>query len=420
MMTLWRHTRTLPSNARAISIFNRVFLFLLAWTVVFEATAVSNKVVVSWSPSTDPSTAGYCLYYGTLSGNYTTRIDNGTNTFTTVSNLQGGVTYYFAATAYDAAMVESAPSAEAKVMISTNPSPLLVSVPGQFVSVFEDWSITNKATESGPGNKHFTYSLDPGAPAAMTIDPKSGVAYWTPQFTNAGSSYTVTVRATDNQSPPQSGTTTFNLVVAHAAQLMISSSVTTAGKTNSALVTFGSSTALTNLTLTLIAPAGRLNPVTVQSLVPQIATVTTQPAGANQYAVTVTGINGQSLPLQTPLFQVNFTAVAGQHSTFAALQATNVGGTLTDGSSLPTGIGGSGRMVLIGPETLVDAQQAKGSRTLVLYGNVGSRFVVQSTTNPQARSVWTSAFTGTITNQTQLFTTVPVNVPAIFYRAYTY
>ncbi|HWY76529.1 MAG TPA: hypothetical protein VN281_12975, partial [Verrucomicrobiae bacterium] len=90
MMTLWRHTRTLPSNARAISIFNRVFLFLLAWTVVFEATAVSNKVVVSWSPSTDPSTAGYCLYYGTLSGNYTTRIDNGTNTFTTVSNLQGG------------------------------------------------------------------------------------------------------------------------------------------------------------------------------------------------------------------------------------------------------------------------------------------------------------------------------------------
>lgn len=67
---------------------------------------------LAWNANPDSSVAGYALYYGNASGSYTARIDVGTNTMATVSGLKEGQTYYFAVTAYNAAVVESAPAGE--------------------------------------------------------------------------------------------------------------------------------------------------------------------------------------------------------------------------------------------------------------------------------------------------------------------
>ncbi len=419
-MTTWRKsTRKVSSAVRTMTKCIAVSC-LLAWAIAFEALAAPNRVMVSWSPSADPATAGYCLYYGNASGNYSTRVDTGTNTSTTVSNLQGGLTYYFVATAYNGARVESNPSSEAKFTLSTNSVPTLATVPGQFVNVLDQWSITNTASENGLAVRRFTYSLDPGAPYFMEINPTNGVLSWMPLFSNAGKTYTVTVRATDNQVPPATTTNTFAVVVGHFAQLNFSSCVTAAGQTNSISMTMTSSIALTNLSFTLDAPVGRVGGMAVISLNPQAIGVTQQPAGAYHSVVTVTSLNGQALPMQTPLLQVNFTATAGQHSTFSSLNASSVNAIQADGTALPKAAGGSGRLVLIGPEPLVEAQQNNGLRSLVLYGNVGKHFTVQSTTNPKSQSVWSTAASGTLTNQTQIFNSIPLSAPAIFYRAYTF
>jgi hypothetical protein len=50
---------------------------------------------------------GYFLYYGTASGAYTNQTDVGTNTTFTVTGLVAGSTYYFSATSYTAAGIES-------------------------------------------------------------------------------------------------------------------------------------------------------------------------------------------------------------------------------------------------------------------------------------------------------------------------
>src|SRR5207244_4515346 len=58
-----------------------------------------------------------------------------------------------------------------------------------------------------------TFSLEPGAPEGVQIDPTSGLLTWTPNESQGPGSYTITVRVTDNASPQVSDTKTFKVTV---------------------------------------------------------------------------------------------------------------------------------------------------------------------------------------------------------------
>jgi hypothetical protein len=73
---------------------------------------LGSSVTLAWDADTSPSTAGYRLYVGLVSGIYTQRTDIGNTTTGTVSNLISGVTYYSVVTAYNSAGLESPPSNE--------------------------------------------------------------------------------------------------------------------------------------------------------------------------------------------------------------------------------------------------------------------------------------------------------------------
>ncbi|HWF19513.1 MAG TPA: fibronectin type III domain-containing protein [Verrucomicrobiae bacterium] len=91
---------------------------LALFFITFSAAAQNGQsFTLAWNPSPDPTVAGYVVYYGTSSGNYTTRMDVGTNTTATITNLQPGVTYYFAVTDYNSDGVESAPSGEISLLV---------------------------------------------------------------------------------------------------------------------------------------------------------------------------------------------------------------------------------------------------------------------------------------------------------------
>lgn len=98
---------------RIISL-TRVLAGLLCFALVHHPVAAlgasaagQHSVVLSWNPSTSPVVAGYHLYYGTASGDYTQNLVLGNVTSATIGGLLGGVTYYFAMTAYDTNGVES-------------------------------------------------------------------------------------------------------------------------------------------------------------------------------------------------------------------------------------------------------------------------------------------------------------------------
>ncbi len=79
-------------------------------------TAFGRNVSLAWNANTDPDLAGYKVYYGHSSRNYSKNIDVGNITAYTVS-LPGNGTYYFAVTAYNTLGVESAFSNEISTRI---------------------------------------------------------------------------------------------------------------------------------------------------------------------------------------------------------------------------------------------------------------------------------------------------------------
>jgi hypothetical protein len=86
-------------------------------------------------------------------------------------------------------------------------------------------TITNSATDPDVPANVLTFSLDPGAPAGAVIGSSSGVFTWTPDQTFVNTTNPVTVRVTDNGSPPLSDAKSFFVTVV-ASPLITSITVT--------------------------------------------------------------------------------------------------------------------------------------------------------------------------------------------------
>jgi Fibronectin type III domain len=76
----------------------------------FLARANARNVTLAWDPGSGSNVAGYRVSYGSASGVYTTQIDVGSNTTTTITGLVNGQTYFFGVTAYDQSGLESVPA----------------------------------------------------------------------------------------------------------------------------------------------------------------------------------------------------------------------------------------------------------------------------------------------------------------------
>ena len=81
-------------------------------TFLTPLMATAQSVTLAWNASPDPTAVGYALYYGTDGVTFPNRLDVGTNTLSTVSNLVAGTTNYFQVTAYSASQIESVPTAQ--------------------------------------------------------------------------------------------------------------------------------------------------------------------------------------------------------------------------------------------------------------------------------------------------------------------
>lgn len=95
----------------------RTLSFLLPLTLCLlfcASTAFAAGVKLAWDANSEPDLAGYTIHWGTSSGNYPFSVDVGNRTTWEVTGLDAGVTYYFAATAYNTSNLRSAPSDEVK------------------------------------------------------------------------------------------------------------------------------------------------------------------------------------------------------------------------------------------------------------------------------------------------------------------
>lgn len=75
------------------------------------------SVTLGWNPS-EGDVAGYTVYYGTQSRNYTDFVHAGLNNSVTVPNLKANTTYYFVVVAYISIGIETPPSPEVSFQAS--------------------------------------------------------------------------------------------------------------------------------------------------------------------------------------------------------------------------------------------------------------------------------------------------------------
>ena len=80
---------------------------LLSFLLLVANTEAVTAVTISWDANSEPDIAGYHVYYGTAAAPYATTVDVAVPT-ATISNLEEGLTYTFAVTAYNTAGAESA------------------------------------------------------------------------------------------------------------------------------------------------------------------------------------------------------------------------------------------------------------------------------------------------------------------------
>ena len=155
-------------------------------------------VSLAWDASPEHKcTVGYYLYYGTVSGNYTSKLDAGNNTTTVVSGLVPGSTYYFAAAAYDASGDESLPSNETSFNLTGYAPPLIASQPASLTNIAGTMATF---TVSASGADPFGYQWlkntapIPGATKARTLTLASvadaDAAAYSVIITNAAGSVT--------------------------------------------------------------------------------------------------------------------------------------------------------------------------------------------------------------------------------------
>ncbi len=131
-----RQTRQFSSSGIAAALTGRVKNYLQKCNRTWRAFAAgicillilgaathstaSENVSLAWDASPDADIAGYRLYYGNASGDYSDVIDVENTTVASVSNLKAGSTYFFAVTAYNTAGLESLLSNE--VSLQTPPA----------------------------------------------------------------------------------------------------------------------------------------------------------------------------------------------------------------------------------------------------------------------------------------------------------
>lgn len=110
--------RTSPSGRRPRLGLLSLIICMAVWLQL--PAFATQQVSLTWNASSDPLVMGYNVYYGTNSGNYTAVISAGTNAAATVTGLVAGVTYYFAAQAFDRLGLESPFSSEIAYTAPTN------------------------------------------------------------------------------------------------------------------------------------------------------------------------------------------------------------------------------------------------------------------------------------------------------------
>jgi len=209
-------------------------------------------------------------------------------------------------------------------------------------------------------------------------------------------------------------------VTSEYATLALGSTALLEGQTGSVPVNFYSSTTVGSLNLLVDIPPGHLTDYALVGLVPQIdvTSVSITPQGGSTSLIQMNTLPGQSLTGAQQIGQLGFRAISNVPSAFVSLRLASATAGKPDASPVNVASAQSGRAVVIGNESLLEALQTNGTRTLVLYGKPATTYTMQYTTNLANPLAWTTASPSvSLTSLSTAMSPPGGNLSPVFYRA---
>lgn len=201
--------------------------------------------------------------------------------------------------------------------------------------------------------------------------------------------------------------------------LSVGSTNLQSGQTSAVGLAYNSSANVVDLALVLNIPTGHLSGLTLQSLAPEIdpATATVTAQAGNNYLLHLKARTGQVIFGAKQIAQLAFTAIPGQPSAFVPLKLTSIVATKPDSSTVGNLLAQSGRLVVVGQESLVEiTPTAGGTRSLMMYGKPGSSYALEFTTNLNSPATWNLVARIPLTTLAAPLQGLPVISGPVFYR----
>jgi hypothetical protein len=350
---------------------------------------------LQWAGADDAGGSGvasYDIYVSTDATNYTRWLQATADTGAWFVG-QPGLSYSFYSVARDwVGNEEPRPKfAQASTTIPKS-VPVLAVVTNSSILPGSALTITN-AVQGTPAGQ-WVFMLGEGVPAGASVNPTNGVFRWTPTCAQATTTNTFTVWVTDSGRTNLMDAMNFTVVVRECVQPILGQQVLLAGQSGHVPVWLISTVPLTNLSMTLVAPADRLGGYSLQTLVPQICTNTITPLSNDLHRLNFVACPGQSLIGTQQVAWLNFTTVSNQSSAFVRLEFTDLVGRMADGTPVANFAPQSGRVVVIGEEPLLEMiHGTNGQPLLILYGKPASGYTVESRPDLTA-GAWQPALPG--------------------------
>jgi hypothetical protein len=185
--------------ARPLFAWRRSGLFFALFLWAARLCLQADTVTLAWDPNSESDLAGYRLYYGEASGEYSQSVDVGNTNTITVSTLNEATTYFFVVTAYDTTGLESDPSNEVSYSVpAANQPPVVSAGPDQTISLPASATLSGTATDDGwpnpPGKLTTTWNQVSG-PGTVTFG-NAGALSTSASFSTAGT-YALKLTAND-------------------------------------------------------------------------------------------------------------------------------------------------------------------------------------------------------------------------------
>ena len=180
------------------------------------STTVNELVALSFTATATDPNSGDILTFSLDAGAPTgAGINGATGAFTwTPTEAQGPGSYPITVRATDNGSPTLSDFETVTVTVNeVNIAPLVVNPGDKTINELTQLAFTAAAADGDVPANALSWSLDAGAPAGAAINASTGAFSWTPTETQGPGVYPVTIRATDNGTPPMSGVAALTITV---------------------------------------------------------------------------------------------------------------------------------------------------------------------------------------------------------------